>query len=129
MSDQQAADAANAVNTWVPVVRWLEDVERTVGSAPTIGGVDSDQVEEAEEAVRAARLAIAALVGSYATEAATAGQNQVQQSGPSPQNQTPEQMWSQRQPVSAPRPGDQLRQQPGYPQQQAQPEHYVGWNQ
>jgi hypothetical protein len=116
---QQQQQAAQAVNQWVPVVRWLGTVENAVSSALVTGAVDTDQVQEAADAVRAARLAISALVGEYVT-AATPIEGQPQEVQPQPARQ-----WSQRGPIAAARPGDYLQQQPG--PQSAQPEHYVRW--
>lgn len=128
MSDQQSAN--QAISTWTPVVRWLADVEAAVPNAPEIGGVDTDQVQEAEDAIRAARLAVAALVGSYTTEAAAEAQQQAQQAPQQSgwhQQQPTGQQWSGRSPVGASRPGEQLQQQPGVQQYPTGQQHYAGW--
>ncbi len=118
MNEQQQAQ--NAVTQWMPVVQWLGDVEAHVSDAPTVGSVDDDQVQEAADAVRAARLALSALLGEYVT-AASMGQ----QPEPQPQPNTAQQPQQNRNPVAAPRPGEQLQQQPG-PQPHAQPAYYAG---
>lgn len=126
MTDPQQAH--HAVQQWAPVVSWLASVESTITSAPEIGGVDTDQISEAEDAVRAARLAVAALVGAYATEVTTAPAQQPAQpaTGGWQQPTTAAQQWAQRQQIAAARPGDQLAQQPGPPQQAPAPNQYAG---
>lgn len=119
MSEQQ--QAAQAVAQWVPVIHYLGDVEGAVANAPTIGAIDQDQVQDAVDAVRAARLAVSALVGEYIAASGLADSN------PSPaQQQAVVQQWTQRNPISASRPGDQLGQQSGL-RPEAQASHFGGW--
>lgn len=67
MNDHQ--QAAQAVSAWTPVVNWLAEVESTIQSAPTMGGIDDDQVSDTADTVRSARQAVAALVGEYVSVA------------------------------------------------------------
>lgn len=108
--------ANQALQEWSPVVSWLATVENTISSAPEIGNIDSDQINEAEDAVRAARLAIAALVGEYATVVNTAPAEQYQPSATSRQN------------IAAARPHDYLAQQPGVQQPTSHYQPVGGWS-
>lgn len=119
---QQAIQAAQQLTQ---MVSWLRDFESAVGHFPAVGGVDDEQIEEAQEAVRAARMASAALLGQYVTD--STGMQPQQQPQPSAPVQT--QQWAEqpgRRPVFAPRPGEYQQPQQASVQQ-PQPQPYGGW--